>query len=253
MKERKKYYSPVKSYDVYKRPHVFYKLLRAAIRLFFPDNEVVWKCEKPASDEAAVYVCNHTKIYAPTAFLVDKRLPQGRIWANCYFLHFNMCWKHIKTKVINNRKPKFILYPLAFLLTPVIVLTFRAFNPIPVYHKSDNTERVTFQKAIDTIEEGKAQIIFPERTENPVNKYVFQFNHGFPKMAEKCYKETGKIVKFYPVYCAQKLHTFVIGEPIAYNPDIDIEIQKDDICHYLEHSIQVLGDSLPAHETVIYG
>ena len=252
-KEKKKYYSPIKEYDTFYRPHIFYKILRFFVKLFFPKNDFIWKTEKPAEGEPFIYVCNHTKIYAPTYFLVQHYEKNIRLWANCFFLYFDMCWNHVKNCVLRDRKPKFLLYPLAFLLTPVIVLTFRAINPITTFHKCEKVETYTFKKSIDTLDEGIPQIIFPERTVNKVNRYVYQFKHGFPLVAEKYYKKTGKKIKFYPVYCAQALRTFVVGDPIEYNPDIPIETQKDDICHYLEDAIAFLGDSLPEHEPALYG
>ncbi len=250
-KAMKKYYSPVKEYDTYRRPHVFFKMLTGILKIFFPKNELIWKTEKPV-DEPLFLVCNHTKIYAPSYFILNKELG-ARLWANYYFLYFDTCWHHLKYKVLKDRKPKFLLYPLAWCLMPIIIFTFRAFNPIPVFHKSEKVDTMTFTKSIATWEEGRTQVIFPERTENRVNRYVYQFNHGFPRVAERYYKETGKRMAFYPVYCAEKLRTFVIGEPIRYNPDEGMDTQADKICHYIEDKIAELGDGLPEHEPVIYG
>lgn len=215
--------------------------------MFFPKNEIVWKTEKPAEGEPIFYVSNHTTVYAPISFMLMKK--PVRLWSNYYFLYFDTCWHHMKTRIINNHKG---LWPLAFLLTPFIVMFFRSFEPIPVYHKSARVINDTFQKSIFTMEEGIDQCIFPERTENQVNRYLFQINHGFPLVAENYYEQTGKRMKFYPVYCAQNLHKLVIGEPIEYNPEIPIKTQRTDICLYLENKICEMGDSLPEHEPVLY-
>jgi hypothetical protein len=245
---KKKHYSPIKEYSKVKRFHPFYRFFRAIIKLFFPKNEVIWKTEKPTDNEPMFFVCNHTRIYAPLVFLLRKK--PIRVWSNCYFLYYKECWLHLKNKVCKDHK---YLYPLAFLLTPLIVLLFRAFNPIPVYHKSTKVYSQTFAKSIYTMEEGMDQVIFPERTENQVNKYIFQFNHSFPIVGQEYYEKTGKCMKFYPVYCAQKLHKLVIGEPITYNPEIPVKIQRTQICEYLQDKIAELADSLPEHELVIYG
>ena len=249
----KKYYSPIKEYDSFKRPHLVFRLvLRPLVRLFFPKNEFLWKTERPADGEPIFFVCNHTKIYAPTFFITNKD-HRARVWANYYFLYFRVFWNHMKNKVLKDRKPKFLLYPLALLLMPIIIFTFRAFEPIPVFHKDERVETMTFKKSVETLRSGVPQVIFPERTENKVNRYVFQFNHGLPRVAEKYYRETGKILRFYPVYCAEKLRTFVVGDPVSYDPTVPMETQADDICHYLENKIAELGDGLPPHEPVIYG
>lgn len=245
----KRYYSPLKEYATIKRFHPFYRLTRAIVSLFFPKNEFIWRTEKPKDNEAPFFVCNHTKIYAPVYFLLNKN--KVRVWSNYYFLYFKSCWNHMKKAVLTNIKYGFLLKPIAFLLTPFIVLLFRAFEPIPVYHHEKRVLE-TLNKSIQTMEEGLPQVIFPERTENQVNKYVYEFNSGFPMVAKLYYEKTGKLMKFYPVYCAEKLHTFVVGEPITYDPDIPLKIQRKDICRYLENKIEELGDSLPKHEPSLY-
>ncbi|MGN0767774.1 MAG: hypothetical protein ACI4M8_00310 [Christensenellales bacterium] len=251
-KEKKTYYSPVKECDSFKRPHFFFGIIKGLVRAFFPKNEFIWKTEKPADGDPVIFICNHTKIYAPTYFIACHK-EKVRVWANCYFLFTKLCWHHMKTKVINNRKPQFLLKPIAFLITPLIVLTFRAFNPIPVFHTGREVFDMTFKKSMDTLNEGIPQVIFPERTENKVNRYIYQLNTGFPRVAELYYRETGRKVKFYPVYCAEKLHTFAVGDPIEYDPSVPMAKQKITICKYLEDKICELGDSLPEHEPVIYG
>jgi hypothetical protein len=245
---KKKYYSPIKEYSKVKRYHPFYNFFRGVLKLSFPKNELVWKTEKPKDNEPVFFVCNHTKLYAPAYFLLNKK--PFRVWSNCYFLFYKDCWQHLKKHVCKNHK---YLYPLAFLLTPLIVLTFRALNPIPVYHKSSKVITETFAKSIYTMEEGMNQVIFPERTEFMVNKYVYQFNHGFPMVAQIYYEKTGKCMKFYPVYCAQKLRILAVGEPITYNPEIPIKTQRTQICEYLQDKIAELAEGLPEHEPSIYG
>lgn len=248
---KKKYYSPIREYDSFKRPHLFFRALCAMIRRFMPPDEVEWRCAKPADGAAVVYVCNHTKIYAPAQFILYAK--NSRVWLNYYFLRPGSCWKHMRTRVLHNRKPKFVLYPLAFFLTPIIVMTMRAFNPIPTYHTPREAIGLTFKKTVETLKSGMSAVIFPERTENRVNKYIWQLSRGFPRLAQAYYAETGKTTKFYPVYCAQKLHKFVVGEPIEYDPEIPMAKQKNDIAEYLENAICELGDSLPEHEPTIYG
>jgi hypothetical protein len=246
----KRYYSATKEDSKIKHYHPFYKLLKKIIRIILPKNEFIWKTDKPDDGESIFFVCNHTKIYAPMGFLTCKT--PVRVWANYYFIFMKTCWHHMRTKVLIYTKPKWLTYPLGFILTPLIVLTFRAIEPIPVYHKSSKVINDTFDKSIYTMEEGRAQVIFPEATTELANKYLYKLNQGFPLVAKDYYDKTGKCMKFYPVYCAQKLHKFLIGDPITYTPDIPIKIQRKNICEYLEKQIGELGDSLPEHKLVLY-
>lgn len=246
----KKYYSPTKPYTRIKRFHPFYKLILFLVRIFFPKNELVWKTEKPADGEPLFFVCNHTKLYAPTAFLLQK--PKVRVWGNYYFIYLRTCWHHMRTKVLKTLKYGWLLYPLAFLLTPFIVLTFRAIEPIPVFHFSKKVINITFAKSIETAQSNMNQVVFPERTKKKANDYVYEFNRGFPLVALEYYNKTGKKMKFYPVYCASKLHKLLVGKPIEFNPEIPMKLQRDIICKHLEDTIKELGDSLPKHEIDLY-
>lgn len=229
--------------------HPFYSLVRGLVKLFFPRDKVIWQTEKPADDEPIFYVCNHTKAYAPIHFILQKK--KVRVWANYYFMFYQDCWNHFMKKILGGKR-KF-LRPLAALLYPLIIRTFRALDPIPVFHQVKLVMDVTFEKSMRTMEDGISQVIFPERTENQVNRYVYEFNAGFPMVAESYYQRTGKKMKFYPTYCAQNLHTVVVGEPIEYDPEIPMKLQRKQICRYLEGKICEMGDSLPEHEPVIYG
>lgn len=247
----KKYYSTTKPYFKRKRLRLGFRLFKAILRLFFPKNEVIYRCEKPSDDEPMFMVSNHTKIYAPLAALLCPK-KKIRVWSNYYFLYFKEIGNHLFNKVLIDRKPKWLLYPLGTLLIPLIVWIFRSIEPIPVYHKTKKVQ-ITFDKSIETMEEGVDQMIFPERTENPVNKYIYEFNTGFPYVAKQYYEQTGKRMKFYPVYTCQSLRKIFIGEPITYDPEIPMNTQKHIICKYLENAIFELAESLPEHKITFYG
>lgn len=246
----KKYYSSVKPFHTRKRLRIGYKLWKAIVRLFFPKVEFVWDCERPADGEPIIFVSNHTKVYAPAVFLLryEKKV---RPWSNANLLTFKEVGRHIFNHVIQNRKPKILLYPLAVLIMPLIVWAFRSIEPVPVYKQQKRIVE-TFEKAVETLESGMQQIVFPEKLENPVNKYIFELQHGFTYLGKEYYERTGKILKYYPVYACQSLHKVLIGEPVAYDPAVHMSQQKVSICKYLENAIKELGDSLPEHKISVY-
>lgn len=247
---KKKYYSPTKDYFTRKRHRFGFRLLKAIVKLFFPRDEFIWKGEKPDDDQPFIFVSNHTKIYAPLTFLFnyDKKI---RTWSNSFLLCYKEGLNHLFYNVLINRRPKVVLYPLAVLLLPVIIWIFRSIEPIPVYKQSKKIID-TFDKAMETLEEGVHQIVFAEKLDTPVNKYIFELNRGFTYLAKTYYAKTGKKLKFYPVYTCADLHKVLIGEPIEYDPEINMRLQKETICKYLEESIKELGDSLPEHKISVY-
>jgi len=233
----------------YKKKGALYKFLHFWIKLFMPKNELIWKTEKPADGEPYAFICNHTKIYAPLYFL-SYDTPM-RTWVNCYFFDKETCKSHLKNRVLFGKR-KF-LRPLGYLLTPLIVRIFNCFDFIPVFHYSDELFNVTFKKGMEAADEGVPQVIFPERTENMVNDYIYELNTGFVFSAKMLYEQTGKIMKFYPVYCAQSIRKVVMGDPISYDPTVPFKKGRTEIGIYLQNKIASLADGLPAHEKTIYG
>lgn len=246
----KQYYSPIKPYNKRKRIRIGFRVFKAVLKLFFPKNEFVWKCDKPSEDEVFLLVGNHTKLYAPLAFVLNYEKPI-RPWSNAFFLFYKDVLRHMFKMVLANRKPKFLLYPLAVIISPLIVWFFRSIEPIPVYHQ-DRRIVETFDKAVESLESGVHQVVFPEKLEGKANEYIFELNQGFTFVAKQLYDQTGKKLKFYPVYTCQPLRKVLIGEPITYNPEINFKKQKVEICRYLENAIKELADSLPKHKIIIY-
>lgn len=244
----KEYYSAVKEYETRKRPHPFYKGARAFVKLFFPRTSFRFTADEPREGDAVVYVCNHTRLYAP-AYFVMKHGEKTRVWENNYFLFGKECRRHIREKVFPEKRG---LRTLGVLLSPFVVAVSRAIEPVPVYHKCEKVYSATFEKSVQTLQEGIPLVIFPERTVNKVNRYLYQLNHGFPELGKIYYERTGKRVSFFPTYCAPELHTVVVGRPISYDPKEDMETQRTKICSYLETAIARLGDSLPSHKPTLY-
>ena len=121
-----------------KKPYFTLNFLRAIVRPFFKKPKVEFKTEIP--DEPVMYVCNHTKIYAPTAIVLYFR--NIRMWANSYFMDYKQCWHHMKTKVLKDRKQ---FLPFIALILPLVVVAFRQMEHIPVYR--DTKVRETFLEA----------------------------------------------------------------------------------------------------------
>lgn len=248
--DMKKYYSPTKEFYTRKRHRFCFRLFKTIVRVFFPRDEFIWSDDRPNDDEPFIFVGNHTKVYAPLTFLLnyDKKI---RPWSSALFLYPKEALHHIFQNIIPSRKPKILLYPLAILMLPLIVWIFHSIEPIPVYKQS---KRIfdTFDKAIQTLNEEVHQIVFAEKLHTPANDYIFELNRGFTYIGKSYYERTGKKIKYYPVYTCQVLHKVLIGEPVEYDPEVHMSIQKETICKHLEENIGKLGDSLPKHKISIY-
>ena len=54
------------------------------------------------------------------------------------------------------------------------------------------------------------------------------------------------------MYNAVRLKKVVFGKPIKYDPNIPMDIQRDNICEYLKKEITMLAKELPRHKVVPY-
>lgn len=75
---------------------------------------------------------------------------------------------------------------------------------------------------------------------------------GIPIFGAKVFPKNGQKLKIYPVYCSESLKTFLVGEPVEFDPDRSVKEQSAEINKHLEKTIGELGDSLPEHKIVLY-
>ena len=86
----------------------------------------------------------------------------------------------------------------------------------------------------------------------PYNHILFQFQDRFIDIAKLYYKRTGKCLSFVPMYIAPGLKKIVLGKPIAFCPETDIEQERKRICRELMQRITELAVQLPEHKVVPY-
>lgn len=228
-----------------KKPAPAINFARGICFLLARKPEIVWDTEIP--DEPVLYVCNHTVLYAPFAMQVYYR--NVRLWANSFFMSYKECWHHMMTKVLKDRK---WLAPVAVSIMPLIVHMFRQMEIVPVYRESSRVVE-TFAECSRGLQSGRSSMVFAEKYDAQLaNKYLYELQHGFLFAAQRYYKDTGKKLKIYPVYCAEKLRIMKVGAPIEYDPDVSVRVQSEKVCKYLEEQIGKMGDSLPEHKIVLY-
>lgn len=132
--------------------------------------------------------------------------------------------------------------PLAYILMPVINLYFRSYDTIPAWH--DMRVKETYVATVRALKEGNKVMITPETKDTPMNKYIKRFQRGFAYSAYYYYKETGKILKFYPSYCDPKTRRVVMGEPTSFDPEAPLRAETERITCYLEEKMTALGEYL---------
>lgn len=219
-------------------------------RVVIGKTEFVFHDEKPL--EASVFVANHTRVNGP---LTIQYLYPGavRTWSNALLIDRKSCHEHFKKNIIKNIRGEKFFKLLLPILVPIINWYYKKqLNCIPVYH--DMNVSKTFSISVETLKNNVNIALYPEIKETVKNEVISNFATGFSYIGFFYYRETKKLLKFYPTYIAQTLGQIHFGKPIEYNPTIPMKEQSLAISEYLENGITELARSLPPHKIVtVYG
>ncbi len=109
--------------------------------------------------------------------------------------------------------------------------------PVPDSHEE---QQATFQDSLDLLKRGKFLLIVPE---DPVGEPVDPltgirpFKHGFLRIGELYYQETGRRLPFYPVVVHEE-GLVIVAEPIFYNPQNEARVERFRLANLLEQTIK---------------
>jgi hypothetical protein len=123
---------------------------------------------------------------------------------------------------------------------------FAAFDPVPVYRSELRSIFKTFNISVEALKQGDSILLFPESTHNTEdgkyakNGQVGDFFTGFAHVGVKYYEETGKQIKFYPIYLDKKKRKFIIGKGIEFNSNNDRSLEKKRLAEELRNSMENL-------------
>ncbi len=225
-----------------------FRVIRRLVLLFYPKIHIEGAENLP--EESAVIVGNHTQMNGPIC--AELFYPRDNV---TWCAHQMMELREVPAYAFQDfwsKKPRWT-HPfyklLSYLIAPLSACLFNEAKTIPVYR--DTRLLRTFKLTMQSLDEGKDVVIFPECYE-PYNHIVYQFQDKFIDTARLYYKRTGKILNFVPIYIAPRLKKVYIGKAIRYCPENPIEQERERIAKYLMDAITDIADSLPAHTVIPY-
>ena len=208
--------------------------------------------ENIRSDEfPSVFVCNHGIIYGPIAAVIY--LPTYfRPWIDRKMLDIELATEEMYSRFMY-RVPlvgKKFKKHLANCLAYPVVWAMNSFNPIGVERDNLRNVMTTFNDTIKALKESDNILLFPER---PVKKVISgketkvhstdsigNLFKGFAKLGNMYWKETGRCIAFYPIYADKEKHTFTIGEAVVYEPNNNVNDERDRIAEELKAKMQMM-------------
>ena len=233
--------------EVKKKP-LLYKMIKGTVNFFYKDREFIGIENLPS--EPAIIVGNHAQLHGPLSS--ELYFPTKKyIWCASQMMSVREVPAYAY-KDFWSRKPKCVRWVykiLSYLIAPLCAYIFKHADTIPVYR--DERTMGTFKRTIRGLEENANIIIFPEY-EKEFNNIVNEFQTNFIDIARLYYKKHSKELYFVPMYNAVKLKKVIIGKPIKFDHNLDIEEQKREICGYLKNEITKMAKELPEHRVVPY-
>ena len=231
-----------------KKTSWIYKVIRFFVWLFSPRFRLEGTENLP--EGPCVIVGNHSQMYGP---IMGELYTPGRhsIWCAGEMMH----WKEVPPYAFRDfwsGKPKWTLWFFkiaSYVITPLAVCVFNNAHTIPVYH--DTRLITTFRRTVEQLQQGYRVVIFPEHYDEH-NNIVHDFQDKFVDVARFYYKKTGEALRFVPVYIAPKLSIATYGEPVTFDPDAPIALERRRICDTLMDRITEIAVSLPEHTVVPY-
>ena len=237
----------MKYIDIRKKPG-FFKFLRFSISIFFKRRKFIGIEYLP--QDASIIVSNHSQLYG--SLTSEMYFPTRKYtWCISNVMEKEVAQKYIYTDFWSKKsvitRPFFKL--LSYIVVPLSVYIFNHADTIPVY--KDARILKTYKITMEALEDNANIVIFPESSEE-YNDIINNFQDKFIDVARLYYKKTGKELSFVPMYNAVRLKKVVFGKPIKYDPNIPMDIQRDNICEYLKKEITMLAKELPRHKVVPY-
>ena len=147
------------------------------------------------------------------------------------------------------RSMRWFYVPLSYLIAPLSAYLFTNARTIEVRH--DHRSVSAMRSTLQHLQQGRRVIIFPEKAEAN-NHILCQFQKGFVDVARMYRIRTGKSLPFVPMYTAPSLQKVVLGEPIYFNEETDVDTARAQVCYQLTESITQLALSLPPHRVTPY-
>ena len=195
-------------------------------------SKIVGKEKVSSDDEARVFITNHYEMFGPITnvvslpwkfrpWIIDKMIDESTVEEQMGLL----LYKQYK------KVPRWIKTVIIKCIKSIMVFTMKAFKGISVSRDNVRANLKTMKISTETMEKNKAILIFPEKYY--VKEGVGPFMKGFEHIGKYHYQKTGKKITFYPMFTSYKNKTIYIGEPITFNPNIDNNIQKDEIVKHL--------------------
>lgn len=214
-----------------------YHLIVSVLETFMWDGELIGKENLQAGP--GVIVANHMGAIGPVGMCscLPMRLYPWVLGATVDKVKGpEMVRKDFVEKVLNFQPPLSISLAEGICMISTPLLLSVGCIPVPETHPE---QEAMFQASLALLKQGKFLLIVPEdsKAEPDPLTGIQPFKHGFLRLGELYYRETGARLPFYPV-AIHPAGLVIVGKPIAYNRLNEARVERLRMVSLLEQTIK---------------
>lgn len=235
------------------------------------NNQPVWSCfagflrivfkrpdiinlagELPAK---AIYVANHSAMAGPVVYNLYFPTPHAP-WGAYPMLEGYKSRFHYLRDVYFVQKRKMNKAFASFLATfeaCFSIWIYKGMHVIPSY--PDGRLLKTLRLSLNTLQNDRAVMVFPEHSETGYHETLTGFSAGFVVLAERYRKLYNEDIPIYPIYYHKTLNKMVVGKPHTLEEFKDKNMSRNEIAdEFCKITNQLFADHIeqkPARETEI--
>jgi len=212
----------------------FFRACRAVYRLFHPR----WKAQVRQPAVPTVYICSHQNMQGPLttlAFLPFAVHP----WILSVFFDRESCKKQYAEYTFSKRygMPEKAANALAGIVSGVVSALVRSTGAIPVWRGDRKRITETFSESLSALKRGESILIYPDIQYAQVSGEMGRIYEGFILLGKMYARETGKSLRFAPLYCDRNAKRILEGTESLYNPAANVHAERTRIAAELVENV----------------
>ncbi len=215
----------------------FARFAKAVYRLFHIGYTVEGNT---ASVSPTVYVIHHQNLSGPI-HAVGLLKDEARIWVYHMFLTRKACFDQFYSYTFTQRFrwPKPFAFLAAGALSLILPPLLRAFGAVPVYRGTGAFS--TFRQSLLALTRGENLIICPDIEYSSSSSKVGDVYTGYLGLEKFYYKETGRHLRFVPLYVSRSSKALVMGNPITFINGREFKRESLRVSAALRASLNMMG------------
>lgn len=199
------------------------------LRIFFKRPEIINLAgELPTK---AMYVANHSAMAGPVIYDLYFPTPHAPWGAYPMLEGYKSRFRYLRdVYFVQKRKMnKAFASFLASFEAFFSIWIYKGMHVIPSY--PDGRFLKTLRISLNTLENNRAVMVFPEHSETGYHETLTGFSAGFVVLAERYRKLYGEDIPIYPIYYHTKLNKMVVGKPHTLDEFKDKNMTRNEIAN----------------------